>query len=174
MKKYAFMRMSLAIVCVLCLLFSLSSASLAGSASLNSTQGFIDFVESQGLEYQLEGMLEDRKVVMITFGNMNNFDTLSCVLDFYDNCKEVSLWMWNIVKVNKSIDKSEILNVINVLNYTFKYAKFIYDETDSTVYAQIDMCIDENHCGRPVFEAMYTLFSEVDSDLLANILHTLE
>ena len=161
----------LSVVCLVALFFSLTGVSHAQSGELTSTQSFLSFLDSKGIEYTSYGLGEKYEELGVSY-DPDNFESLDCFFYFRDDCEEVSLRVWNIVVA--SAGKSYILSTLNTLNDDYKFAKFVFDESDNTVQAELDMYIDAEHCGRSVYDAMMALFEIVDNDEVAEMLHALE
>ena len=161
----------LAMVCMLAVLFSMPVAASASIAELDSTQDFLDFLDSKGLKYQYVGMGDNGEQIRVSF-TLDNFDALTCNLFFKDDCEEVSLRVWDIVTATAG--KNHILSTLNDIEQGYKFVKYVYDASDSTIQAEIDMYIDGDHCGRSVYDAMMVMFNLTDDDDVAEMLHALE
>ncbi len=159
------------LVCTLAMVFSLAGSAFAETAQYRSTQDFLDFLDSKGIKYTYAGTNDDHEDVTVSY-TLDNFSSLTCKLFFKDDCEEVSLRIWNIITA--SAGKNYVLSTLNSLNYDFKFAKFVFDESDSTVQAELDMYIDGDHCGRSVYDAMQALLNVTDRDDVAEKLHMLE
>ncbi|MBR4549872.1 MAG: hypothetical protein IKO83_08165 [Oscillospiraceae bacterium] len=161
----------LSLVCLVAMLFSMTGVAHAQTAEFESTQTFLDYLDSKGIKYTYYGV--DGKYEKINVGfDLDNFSSLDCVFFFKQDCEEVSLRIWNIVTA--SAGKNFVLSTLNELNQDYKFAKFVFDASDSTVQAEHDMYIDAGHCGRPVYDAMMILFDIVDDAEIAAKLHSLE
>lgn len=164
------------IVCfafALILAMVLGSTAVAEKAQLRSTQNFLDFLDSKGIKYTYAGMTDDgdREIVRVGY-TLDNYPSLDCNLFFKNDCEEVSLRIWNIVTTTAG--KNHVLSTLNSLNAAYKFVKFVLDESDSTVQAEIDIYIDGDHCGRSVYDAMMAAFNVTDNDDAAAQLHALE
>lgn len=162
---------ALSLLCLLVMILAQAASAYAETAQLRSTQDFLSFLDSKGIKYTL-GKLEDgREDVSVSF-TLDNFSSLQCRIFFKDDCEEVSLRIWNIVTATAG--KNRILANINTINNKYKFAKFVLDESDSTVQAELDVYIDGDHCGRSVYDSMNALFNVTDRDDVAELLHELE
>ena len=162
---------TLALVCLLAMMFSLAGTAYSETAQLRSTQTFLDYLDSKGIKYSYEGLSNGREEVSVTF-NADNFSSLKCLLFFKDDCEEVSLRIWNIVTA--SAGKNYILSTLNNIHMDYKFVKYVYDESDSTVQAEMDVYIDADHCGRPVYDSLCVMINLTDRDDVAEMLHALE
>ena len=161
----------ISLVCLIAMLLSMTGAASAETAEFISTQNFLKFLDKEGITYTNYGVDGSYEKVYVGY-NLDNFEALDVYLFFYEDCEEVSLRMWDIVVA--SAGKNYILSTLNSLNDDYKFAKFVFDESDNTVQAEIDMYIDGSHCGRSVYDAMMALFDIVDTDEVADMLHALE
>lgn len=146
---------------------------LADTANLKTTRQFMEYCDSRSIVYSFAGLSSDgnSERVNVSF-KLSNFDTLQCAIFFKDDCEQVSLRIWNIISA--SAGKNDILSALNKLNSNYKFGKFVLDESNATVQVEMDMCIDGDHCGRCVYDAMEVLFFLVDSDDVAKTIHSLE
>ena len=150
----------------------LTGAALAAEAQLKTTRAFLDYLDVNGVRYSLQGMDDDGdEGITITY-QMDNFDVLTCRIYFYKDCEQVCLRIRDIVRA--SAGKNYILSTINSLNSSYRWGKFVYDESDATVLVEMDMYIDPDHCAPSVYDAMTILFTVVDYDEVARQLHALE
>lgn len=161
----------LSLLCLLTMILSLSASAFAETAKLRSTQDFLDFLDSKGVKYTLGSLEDGREDVTVSY-TLDNFSSLKCRIFFKDDCEEVSLRIWNIITATAG--KNRIYNTINTINKDYKFAKFVFDESDSTVQAELDVYIDGDHCGRSVYDSMRALFNVTDRDDVAEMLHDLE
>ncbi len=172
MKKY--MYRILAIAFVLALVFSLSGSASAQSAAAAypSTQNVLDYFDEIGIYYDYAG-ISSSGYDRVTVGfSMDNFDSVDVELFFTEDGETASLRVWDIVTCRAG--SGFVTSTLNGLNKDFKFVKFVYDESDSTVQAEIDMYIDPEHCGRAVYDAVSAIITVIDSDSVAAHLHSLE
>ena len=169
MKRTFFKTLSLVIAVFV--LASLSLSAFAEKAALKTTQQFIDYLESEDCKYSLVGYSEGAERVNVSF-SLKNLDSAKCVIFFDDDLDSVSFRIWNIITA--SAGKNYILSTVNSLNKDYKFVKFVFDESDSTIQVESDIYIDEDHCGECVFDNMMTLFTIIDYDDVAKKLQSLE
>ena len=170
MRKPCLRKLSLMLALLLALAASASPAS-AAQAQLKTTQQFLDYLDSQDTKYQYLGVDGDVEVVTVSMLT-EHFSALQCALHFKDDNEQVSLRIWNLVTA--SAGKNYIYSAMNKLNSQYKFVKFVYDENDSTIQAEMDMYIDSDHCARSVIKAMLVMFVCIDKDDAAAILTSLE
>ena len=162
---------TLATLCLAAILISVGGSACADSATLKSTKDFLSFLDGKGIVYDYIGVNGKYEEVDVK-ERMDNYPYLICELHFRNDCEELSLRIWDIVKAKA--DKETVCAVLNELNNQYKIVKFVYDESDSTVQAEMDMYIDGDHCGRSVYDAMNAMFNVVDNDEAAKALKALE
>ena len=152
------------------LVFSGLGSALA-SAQYTSTQSFVDYLESEKIIYNYKGILSltEEEQVTVTY-TLDNLSPQTCSLYFHPDGDSVSLRIWSIVTVTAG--ENYIFSTLQTLNQKYKYAKFVYDESDSTVEADMDMYIDPYRCGEVVCDNMQVLFTIVDD--AASMLQSLE
>ena len=162
----------LLLLCLTAILASFGGSAWADNkAELTSTQAFLAYLDEKDISYTyigVDGKYEEVDVKM----RLDNFPSLTCELYFKDDCEELSLRIWDIIKAKA--DEETVCTTLNTLNNDYKFVKLVYDSSDSTVQAEMDMYIDGETCGRSVYDAMYAMFNVVDKDETAEALHTLE
>ena len=157
---------------LMALLLSLTAGAFAESANLVSTQNFMVYLDANDIVYEYVGTNDDGDERLTLDFELDNFDSLTCTVFFDSDDDEVDLRVWYIVTPNT--DAYSILSTINQLNNDYKFAKFVYDTSDGTVQAEMDMAIDKNGCAEPVMNAITWLLGVVDKDEVAEALHSLE
>ena len=162
---------TLALVCLLAMTLSLFGTASAKTAQLSSTQNFLDFLDKKDVKYTYEGMQDGREEVSVSFTG-DNFPSLKCRIFFKDDCEEVSLRIWNLVEATAG--KNRIYSTLNSIHKDYKFVKYVYDESDSTVQAELDVYIDGDHCGRSVYDSLMVMINLTDRDDVAELLHALE
>lgn len=162
----------LPIVCTILLMLLVSAITTGAFAEQQSSvQNFISYLEQENIKYTYEGVDDDGvERLRITY-ELDHFDSLDCVLLFQDN-DEVNLRIWNIV--TSAAGKEKTLDLVNALNASFKYVKFVYDESDSTIQGEADMLIDAEHSAPQIDATMTLLLRVIDHDEVAAQLHSLE
>ncbi len=171
MKRHVYRILALAFA--LALVFSLSgSASAQTTAAYSSTQNVLDYFDEIGIYYDYSGV-SDSGYDRVTVGfSMDNYDSIDVELFFTEDCRTASLRVWDIVTCRAG--SGFVTSTLNGINADYKFVKFVYDESDSTVQAEIDMYIDADHCGRAVYDAVSAIVAVIDSDSVASHLHSLE
>lgn len=159
------------IVCLVAMLLSFGAVGHAETAEFESTQTLMDYLDEKDIKYSYYGVNGKHEEVDVEF-ELDNYSSMTCELYFKEDCEEVSLRIWNIVTV--SAGKNFTYSVLNKLNDSYKFAKFVLDESDNTVQAELDMYIDAEHCGRPVYDAMMALFDIIDDEDAVSLLQSLE
>jgi len=165
-------RLTACLALTLVLVLALGSTAFATTAQYRSTQNFLDFLDGKGIKYTYVGVVDtDIERVNVSY-TLDNFASLQCSIFFKSDCEEVSLRIWNIIKAKAG--KSLITATLNELNADYKFVKYVYDESDSTVQAEVDQYIDGDHCGRSVYDSMMVMFREVDNNEIAAKIKSLE
>ena len=158
---------------LMALLLSLAvSMAFAEDANLISTQNFLAHLDHQGVVYSYLGANDDGDERVSIEYELYNFDSLTCTVIFDKDDDEVNLRVWYIV--TPTAGQNYILSAMNQLNLDYKFAKFVYDTSDSTVQVEMDMAIDKNNCAVPVLNSVTWLLQVVDTDEVAEKLHSLE
>ncbi len=153
------------------LLLAMCVAHAAQETEYPATRNFIDYLESKNIEYTYDGLQYEKEVLTVSYP-LDHFESLAVKFLFKNDSEEVSLRMWEIVTAKAKKDR--VLSVLNKLNDDYKFVKFVYDEDDSTIQAELDMYIDGEHCGRSIYNAMLVIFQVVDNKDVAKELHSLE
>ncbi len=162
---------TLALICLLAVLLSVTGPVWAETAQLSSTRDFLSFLDSKGIKYSYEGMSDGHEEVSVSYST-DHFSSLKCRLFFKDDCEEVSLRIWNIV--NATAGKNFILSTLNTIHKDYKFVKYVFDDSDNTVQAELDVYIDGDHCGRSVYDSLMAMINLTDRDEVAEKLHSLE
>ena len=160
------------IVCVIAMLVSMGSVSFAQETEYKSTQHFLDYMDELGIPYNYYGIDDDNwEAVSVIFGPSIS-SSFECFIYFEQNNHEVEFRIWDLVK--PSAGENFTLSTINELNANWKYAKFVLNERDSTVQAEMDMYIDGDHCARSVYDAMDSLLDIIEDEYTSQALRKLE
>jgi len=168
--KHTFFKI-LSLVIAVFVLAGLSLGAFAEKAALKTTQQFIDYLESKDYKYSLVGYSDGNEQVNVSF-NLENLDFAKCAIFFDDDLDSVSFRIWNIITA--SAGKNYILSTVNSLNKDYKFGKFVFDESDSSIQVESDIYIDEDHCGKCVFDTMMILFTVIDDDEVAKKIQSME
>ncbi len=169
-----FVRKILACIVVMTLLVSVNlGTALASTAQYTTTQSFLDYLDSEDIIYNYKGILRStqEECVEVKFV-LNNYSSMTCNLYFHSDEDSVSYRIWSIVTATAS--ENYILSTLQKLNQSYKYAKFVYDDRDSTVQVEMDMYIDPYRSGEMVCANMLSLFAVVDDSDVTAMLHSLE
>ena len=162
---------TLAIVCLAAMLLAVGGTASADTAKLESTKTFLSYLDKKEISYDYIGVDGKYEEVDVTL-DRKLFPSLTCEIYFRDDGEELSLRIWNIITAKA--DKESVFAALNTLNDNYKFVKFVFDESDSTVQAELDMYIDAEHCGRSVYDAMNAMFNVVDNEDAYKVLHGLE
>lgn len=169
------MRKALSFILAAILFISLlpAAASAADTPELATTKQFINYLESNNIKYTYKGKDNDDKDERVEVSyTLDNFESVKCVIFFRNNNHTVSIRIWDVLTA--SAGKNYVLNTLNSLNYDYKYAKFVFDESDNTVQVEMDMYVDKDHCDECVYDAMHILLEIIDDEEVAKKLHSLE
>ena len=170
--KHNGLKNGLAIILMVMVVFLFSTTAFAATGQYKTTQKFIEYLESSDIKYSYEGTLSGGNECVSVSIKLDNFDSLECSLFFNEDCDMVSLRIWDIIKV--SAGKNFALAAINKLNSAYKFLKFVYDESDSTVGVEVDMYITPDFCQENIGKGMLAMFFVIDQDENAKTLHSLE
>ena len=130
-------------------------------ATYSTTQDFVDLLNSTGRVYSLRG-LDD-----------NNDDTVALVVDgknatysfryfFREDLQHTDIRVWYVISFDEK-DLADVMRVCNSLNASYKYAKFLVDESDNTVTASMDLIYRTEDMGDVVWEATTKLALILDA-----------
>ncbi len=166
----AWMILTAIFLCLFC------AASLADAPQYENTQAFAAVLGYEDVMYDYLGIDETTSLEMIgiTFDDVD-YDTFSITVLFSDSGTDVSLYAWNLITVNESLDPLTILQTVNQLNYDYPYGKFYWDETDNSITC--DMTLDLTYSsdpGRTVFEGVRILAGLLYDDSVMETLLSLQ
>ena len=142
------------------------------TAQLTSTQTCLDYLDANGIKYSYKGMGDTGRERVTVSYNCDNFESLTVTLLFDPDEDEVDLRIWSIITVTAG--RNRTLETIQSLNAEYKYCKFVLDESDSTLQAELDLLIDKDHCGQPIADAFKRMIAVVDHNDVASQIHALE
>ncbi len=104
----------------------------------SSTDKFVKLMERKGIKYSYEGVRSNsnNEVVVIKY-NCDNVDTITVTFFFNSDCEDASIRIFDLVKVpaNKAVS---ILQTVNKINNTYRFAKFCLDTNDNTIQLEMD------------------------------------
>ena len=165
------MKRRLFLIAVFALLIVLSTgAALAQSAGLKTTREFMNYLDTEGVEYSYVGMNDGLERVDIPY-TFSNFKSARCAVFFRNDLRAASFRIWDIMKV--SAGENYTLSALNDLNKAHRFTKFVYDGSDSTVQVEADVCIDPEHCAESVYDTMLILISTIEAEDVTSRLKSL-
>lgn len=144
----------------------------AAEAVYASTRAALAYLDQEGIKYTLKDVDSDGDERVDVSYSLDNFDSATVHLYFSEDGEKVSLRIWDVVK--PTAGKNYVLNTVNKLNCGYKWSKFTYDESDSTISMEMDMYIDAASCGAPVRKAIRIMILELDDDTISAELKALE
>lgn len=125
----------------------------AFAAQYASTQSFINVLEENGFVYSYGGIDSDNdEKVTVSFDSEEPYDECKFYFYFSDEDSMVQLRMWNLLKV--SVDETTACKILNDVNFNYKWTKFVYDESDSTITMKMDIPFTDDNAGEVVFRMM--------------------
>ena len=141
----------------------LISLSGAYAASYQSTQSFLNELDSAGLKYTNYGVDSDGDEWIVVKNYSNIYQTTLYYNFFFESdCDSVSILVWDIASINAG--KNYALSVINALNNKWKRVKFVLDESDNTVSAQYDIYVDTATSGAITLKALLSMYQIIEND----------
>ncbi len=152
-----------ALLLVLALTMSLCAPAFADSAEYSTTEEFLSYLDrkSSKYEYELRGIDDDDEVVVITT-DTDNMGEIMLKMFFAESEDRVTICFWNVIDFN-SYNHDAVLEVVNDLNYNYKWIKMFIDPSDNSVSVYADLVIRPGSCGKPVYDAMRYLVLVTDS-----------
>lgn len=152
----------LAFILVTALFLSISIPAFAASAQYTTTKEFLKVLSREKLHYRYMGIDEDEDEEITTSFTGDNWDDIFINLFFDEDLEIVSLRCWNIVDFNEK-DRAEALERCNQLNDSYKFVKFVMDESDWSVGAEMDVPIREGaESAECVYDALYYIVNIAD------------
>ncbi len=147
---------------VLCLFLSLSCPAFAVSARYGPTRAFLKVLDRESHKYNYMGIDEDdREQVNVTFSG-DNLDRIPVEIYFDSELDDVSMRSWRVINFDRS-DLDEILEAVNQANCDYKFVKFVVDEEDLSVDAEIDCPLrDDENAGEIAYDALYYIILIID------------
>lgn len=118
-------------------------------------QDFVRVLEENDLTYTYKGIIdsgEERLLLSFTQDIYENF-TFDIFVPEAQN--RFSLRLWSLVTVNSG--KTYALQVVNDLNNSWKYAKFVLDESDNTINVELDNRVASPESGEAMLGAIISL-----------------
>lgn len=158
------MKKIVALLMVLLFLFSCTIVS-AETPRYKTTQSFLNALTDT--KYTLTVASDDDKYDCISIGfNDSDFEFNL----FFDSTNHVHFRLWSTKKVTAG--KNYALDIVNQLNNTYKWAKFLLDANDNTISINWDAMVPDE-CDEIVMEMYLRLLVEVNDDEILAMLATL-
>ncbi len=156
------MKKLFAVLLVLCVLLSLSVPAFAAGAQYGPTKAFLEVMKREKHKYSYMGIDEDGdEQVNVSFAG-DNVDTIEVKIFFDEDLDAVSMRSWRVIKFSKS-DMAKVMELVNKLNNDYKFVKFVVDEEDLSVDAEIDCPLrDDANAGEIAYDALYYIVMIVD------------
>ena len=164
----------LALALCLALAFAVTGHARAEAAPLPAVQVFTDYLDSIDIVYSTSDYNAETgmQTVFVSFAADHDFyKTLECQVLFGPQENMVSLRCWSLA--TPKVSRNKVLSTLNDLNSSFKFTKFVLDDSDGTVQAEMDMFMDPATCAVPVFNAVVIMISIIDSDSCVSQLQAL-
>lgn len=118
---------------------------------------FVSYLETK--EINARFLDEEEKVVRVGW-KLNN-TSLGIIFFFSDDCSDVSLRGSEFINVPK--DKADkVYKIINDCNNKYRWIKFVYNEGENEVRAEVDAVIQLDSCAEECFELMIRMSNIVD------------
>lgn len=156
----------------LILLMVMMLAMPAFAAQYATTEDFISTLEENGYYYTYVGIDEDNDEKVTVSFDADPYD--ECIFNFYfdEEESEVRIRMWNLVKV--SVDETTACKTINDVNYKYKWTKFVYDASDSTITMKIDVPFTGDDTGDVTLGMMKNAIQVLTQDYVKEVLLSLK
>ena len=148
------MKKVLALVLALLFVIGACSSVCAQTATLKSTQAFIDELDLMGIKYNMKGLDANGNEVVTVTNKEDDGYTYTVTFFFDESGERLSIRIWNVIEYNE-LDFTKVLRACNSLNYQYKYLKFYADETDNTVTAAMDQIYCDGDAGDVAIEVLF-------------------
>ena len=151
-----------AFLLVLVLFMGMSTPAYAVKAQYATTASFLEALSEDGVKYNYKGVdQDDEEEVTVSYAG-DYMDSIRAVIFFDEELDSVSMRIWDVIAFDED-DYFDVLKTVNSLNYKYKYAYFVVDEEDWTVYATIDVPLrDCDEAGEIAYDALYYLVEICD------------
>ena len=151
-----------AVLLTLCLIFCLSVPAFAVNAQYSTTKAFLKVMDREKAKYSYLGVNEDNKEQINVTAKGDNKEKLEIKIFFHEDLDSVSMRSWYVISFDKA-NLAKVLAAVNQLNNDYKYVKFVVDESDYSVDAEIDCPLRDDDCaGEIAFDALYYIEEIVD------------
>ena len=151
--------LSLVLAAMLCL--SVCAVSLAESAQYYTTQEFLDYLDQKGVTYTLEG-IDNAGYEVVKVTNKGDAFTYDIKYFFDDGMENTGIRVWDVIEYADA-DFAKVLRVCNTLNSSYRYAKFMADESDNTVTCSMDLMYRANDIAEIHWEATLRIVDILDN-----------
>ena len=155
------MKKMLAFLLMMILCLSLCSVSLAASVQYSSTQEFLTYLDQKSVVYTLEGV-DNSGYEVVTVGNKGAAFRYDIKYFFDDNLNNTGIRVWNVIEYSAA-DFAKVVRICNDLNDSYRYAKFIADESDNTVTCSMDLIYRTNDIAEIHWEATLRVVDLLDT-----------
>ena len=95
-------------------------------------------------------------------GHDDDYDSIVLNVFFSKDSDAVYIRGWNLLTA--SAGTNYVLSTLNQLNHQYKYVKFTFDESDNTVYVQMDGYLSPDHPGDVAYRMMNAILGVLDAD----------
>ena len=156
------LKKTLAFLLVVMLFLSISIPAFAVNTQYSTTKEFLKVLKSEEVNYRYRGVGDDEKEEVTVSYIGDNWDDIFINIFFEEDLDSVSLRCWNIVDFDKK-DADKALELCNRFNNEFKYVKFVMDENDWSIGAEMDVPIREGaESAECVYDALYYIATIAD------------
>lgn len=161
------MRMALARTLAMLLILAtlcLSCAALAEDPKPQyaATKDFVAVLEANDLVYTCLGIDDDHdESIRISFSD-DNYGSIVLNVFFSEGSDAVYIRCWDLITATAGTNY--VLSTLNQLNHQYKYVKFVLDESDNTVYVQMDGYLSASQPGDVAYRMMSAILRILDLD----------
>ena len=147
----------LALLCLSCTALAEDSA-----PQYAATKDFVAVLEANDLKYIYKGIDDDTdENIRVSFSD-DDYDSIVLNVFFSKDSDAVYIRGWNLLTT--SAGTNYVLSTLNQLNHQYKYVKFTFDESDNTVYVQMDGYLSPDHPGDVAYRMMNAILGVLDAD----------
>lgn len=139
--------------CFLAMMF-LCSFAVAETATYSSTKDVMAMLDAKDIKYTFAGM-DNAKYEVIEIKNTDSDINYTYTIKLYmdDTIENSGIRVWDVITYSAT-DFSKVLRVCNTINCDYKYVTFVADESDNTVYAEMDLIYRTDSVGEIHWEAI--------------------
>ena len=121
-----------------------------------------NLMDREKAKYSYLGVNEDNKEQINVTAKGDNKEKLEIKIFFHEDLDSVSMRSWYVISFDKA-NLAKVLAAVNKLNNDYKYVKFVVDESDYSVDAEIDCPLRDDDCaGEIAYDALYYIEEIVD------------